>query len=839
MGVHLQKVIGVDKKNPYFTICQDTCIPCNLHVFFGAALMEVVPADKENPEFKLLIARLYNSGIRVKSITDVFGTARTTMKRWGDALKSADAECLSRALSGPGAPRKLTAEIRSFIQVRFRKIYQETRYNYSALIREEIKEIFGEDISSESLRPIFNELKKIELDEGKESTNGGNRWDLSDSALEHRVGDTQMSESREQTSDGQGRCFEHLCDQEEEEQDCNRKNSLAFYSQDGSQSLGTISNELKKIEVMSTGGQDRSVGADTCDLPDSVLAQKQLRSPQIIEGQKGTGDGSSIHKKEEGSVLNRKNSLSFYSSEIAFCYHLGVLLFSSEIYKFSHYVKDEVAKQFLVTVLLGAKNIEQTKTLDFNALDAMLGMVTSNRFIQRRQLSQMATDDNITELLKFNAQIVNANQYSDFYYDPHVKRYTGAEKILKGWCPAIRGGSKIINMDFIHVAPDGHPVYVEPSDNFSTMAERFVEEIKDFRSLLDCEDKILSFIVDRGIFAFEVFETIMADNCVHIITWEKGYKKGKWDDGKIDGAFSFLRQRNNSRDLRKYDFEYIDQEWKKKNDMRQLIVRATNPKGRCIEVSILTDDKGREAREIIELMFNRWIQENDFKYEEKHFGINEITSYSVSSYKKLQNLVEDKQTKRGEYKAFERQAQLTKAKLKNVLLKKHTIKNNKRREELEKEIEELSNELDQTKVKMSEIDKEGSKIEELIENEYMRFNTQNKKYMDYIKIIARNIFYKVLQPFKQEYDNYRDDHVLFRNLSQSHGLVSFTDEEVHATIFPTAHYQPKVRKIIEEIFQQMNNQRPRLADGSGRVVRLELGKKTDNALFIIQKPDIK
>ena len=82
------------------------------------------------------------------------------MKRWGDALKSGDADRLVAALSGQGAPRKLTPEILSFIKVRFIQIYQENHYNYSIIIRKEIKEIFGKEISSESLRPLFKELRR-------------------------------------------------------------------------------------------------------------------------------------------------------------------------------------------------------------------------------------------------------------------------------------------------------------------------------------------------------------------------------------------------------------------------------------------------------------------------------------------------------------------------------------------------------------------------------------------------------------------------------------------------------------------------------------------------------
>jgi hypothetical protein len=45
-------------------------------------------------------------------------------------------------------------------------------------------------------------------------------------------------------------------------------------------------------------------------------------------------------------------------------------------------------------------------------------------------------------------------------------------------------------------------------------------------------------------------------------------------------------------------------------------VRATNPRGKTIEVAIITTDRTRPAAEILGLMFRRWLQENDFKYLE-------------------------------------------------------------------------------------------------------------------------------------------------------------------------------------------------------------------------------
>ena len=771
------------------------------------------------PEYKLLIARLYNAGVKAKSITEKFGTARTTMKRWGDALKSGDADRLVAALSGQGAPRKLTPEILSFIKVRFLQIYQENHYNYSIIIRKEIKEIFGKEISSESLRPLFKELRRNATvsDQNEGSEQKANLCDSKNNVLGTSL---PCSEGIHRDSSNHSKI-------KQKPAECNERNR----AQDEGREMTLVGrNPAAEKQANKCDSTDLIAPIDMSINTASDKAQKLSKA----DFKQGCCSEPMIAGKGQIPKDNPKESLAFYSEYVAFCYHVGALIFSNEINRFDEQVNNDLCKQFLLTVLLGAKNIEQTKLLDFNAVKAMLGMATSNRYLQRTSLAKMSTEENVKALLQYNAQLVNANQYSDFYYDPHVKQYSGAEKILKGWCPTIRSASKIINMDFIHTAPDGHPVYVETTDNFYDLRERFIEEVKDFRDIVGCEDQILTFIVDRGIYSFKVFETIVNDEHLHIVTWEKGYKKDKWDDKNISGEFSIHRGRNNRHDLRRYDFEYIDQDWGKKRNVRQIIVRATNPKRKIIEVSILTDDTKRKAEEMIELMFCRWVQENDFKYSEKHFGINEITSYSKISYKELKDLIEDKEIKRGEYKAYEKEAETIRRKLKNALYKERTIKSEKRRKELKNEIQELSKKLEIVKEKRSAINKEGSKIDELIERGYKQLNTSNKKYMDCIKIIARNIFYKALEPFKEKYDNYRDDHVIFRNLTQAHGVVSFSHETVNVTIFPTAYLQPKVRKIVEEVFQQINSKEAKLPDGSGRKVYLELGEKIDNALFEIK-----
>lgn len=162
----LQAIIGTDKKNPVFTVYrkQDPGTgKKEVYVFYGHQVLEVIEDYPDNPELKLMLARLYNAKVKAKSLIEHFGYSYPTLKRWSDALKSGDAQRLVDALSGQGAPKKLTVEIGSFVSHSFNRIYRRNRYSYSAEMRREIKEVFDVDISAETLRPLLKGLKADHL----------------------------------------------------------------------------------------------------------------------------------------------------------------------------------------------------------------------------------------------------------------------------------------------------------------------------------------------------------------------------------------------------------------------------------------------------------------------------------------------------------------------------------------------------------------------------------------------------------------------------------------------------------------------------------------------------
>lgn len=107
----------------------------------------------------------------------------------------------------------------------------------------------------------------------------------------------------------------------------------------------------------------------------------------------------------------------------------------------------------------------------------------------------------------------------------------------------------------------------------------------------------------------------------------------------------------------------------------------------------------------------------------------------------------------------------------------------------------------------------------------VRLDTGNKTLMDAIKITARNLFYRAFAPFKAAYNNYRDDHDYFRELTQSAGVLRWTGAEIEVQLVPTVNYAPKLRKIIDRLLQDLNASALQLPDGSGRKLRLRLTRK--------------
>ena len=155
-----QLLLGTDKRNPLFTVYhQDEGERAELHVYYGLELLEVVSAEHDEPDFKMLVGRLANAGVSRRVLQHTFEVDPKTIQRWGRALRCRNASELIRVFAGRRANRKLTPEIQAYVRMRWPDLAKDGRYGIGQRLRQEIQRVFNLTLSQETLRPLLAELR--------------------------------------------------------------------------------------------------------------------------------------------------------------------------------------------------------------------------------------------------------------------------------------------------------------------------------------------------------------------------------------------------------------------------------------------------------------------------------------------------------------------------------------------------------------------------------------------------------------------------------------------------------------------------------------------------------
>lgn len=776
MSAFLQPILMPVKGAPDIILSIDPSTPEELFVFLGMAMLEKVPRLREHVAFKMLLARLYNAGVSGRRLKETFGVARSTLRRWGRALKSGDMDRIRTAFCGQGAKKKITPEIADYVRDRFHDLRGQCR-EYNKVIRAGVMKYFRVSVSSERLRWIFEEERE----------------------------------------------------------------KLALSTERGG------SDRHEKVSMPGAEGIDP--GANSCE---TISERSDIGSFLPATRNYSLPPGG---LPCSGRSVPEKPTL---------CHHAGLLLMSHWIDALTAKwpVQPDLIRQWVGQVLLGAVNHEQSKRLSFASLSWLIGPAIRSLNHQRRLLGELAETNSAKTMLKRNGQLLNLAEHDLFYFDPHAEEYTGMLKTLMGWSGGLHRVDKIINMDFIHTE-DGSPCFVQHADNFYDMRERFFMCVQAFRGILDHAQRTFTWVADRGLYGLDTLRRIVDGLKDHFITWEKNYKADCWDESVVAHQFDRLRARNNAEDLRCYRFRWQEHPWPRFPRFQRLIVRATNPTGREIETAILTSDPHRDRSSVIRVMFNRWLQENDFGYMNRHMGINELTSRDHESYASLGGKLDDRQVQSREYKALKREKSCAESALKRLLLKRvkqrkahadhirseraecnrltrqikklseaaddaeqerhlkkrhnalerlvakheaNKVKRNGKRDEIDRLIDNQTREVENAEKRMAESVREESRLQALINEQYLRLDTRRKAFMDAIRISCRNIFGKLAMEFRPLYNNYRDDHFIVRELTRSSGIICRRHGITTILLIPSMEFQPATREIVRKFLAQISQQ---------------------------------
>ncbi|MCF7791821.1 MAG: hypothetical protein K9M56_07475 [Victivallales bacterium] len=183
-----------------------------------------------------------------------------------------------------------------------------------------------------------------------------------------------------------------------------------------------------------------------------------------------------------------------------------------------------------------------------------------------------------------------------------------------------------------------------------------------------------------------------------------------------------------------------------------------------------------------------------------NFGLNQITSYKSAKYDLTEELLAEKKVMSESYKLI-RKSINEKENIFSGLLLKAAEKSKDNNIELSTEALRLKADLLKLKAEKKNMETYENKLNKMINDKTEKLLT-NKKYMfDTVKIIARNIFYRLLEIFRPIYNNYRNDHTILRELLRTDGYIYSQSNIIYISLDLKRRLNRKQRKSTDEFIK--------------------------------------
>lgn len=298
-----------------------------------------------------------------------------------------------------------------------------------------------------------------------------------------------------------------------------------------------------------------------------------------------------------------------------------------------HGLRTTVVTLFLCA-LLRIKRPEQLKEHCPRELGRMIGLDRAPEVkTVRRKFSRMAAMERGRALMNQLAQRrvdQDGERIAFLYVDGHVREYHGKAPLSKAK-KAQRPVATPAATDTWVNDTNGDPLLVVTSEMNATLTQILEPILQEVKHLVP-EDRRITVIFDRGGYRPKLFARLIADG-FDVMT----YRKGK--SGKLPRS-QFERQR------RKIDGKWVSYSLSDRPRVRVGQLRPKRKKSTegprylwLREVRVLRDD-GRQtpiltnrtdlqAVEVAYRTFNRWRQENFFKYMAEEFALDALVEYGV------------------------------------------------------------------------------------------------------------------------------------------------------------------------------------------------------------------
>lgn len=778
--------LGLNPKKPLITL-QTSDDKKTLQVYVGFLHYESVPNDPTSFQYRQLVARFAITGFPIALLSREFGFSRPTILHFKAIVANStdEAEMFARLRGYNRQKTKRLPEVEAYLQARFATVYTANRGSYNRQLRQEVQELYQVELSPEALRQVIAPLR-------------------------HAV-EAKTEAAPKVTPE------------------------ISPLSPSGvppgpEPSVAEISSRPVGMEIDDVAFDLAPLGNETAL---EALAEKSLTLVEALLPSLGVTE-SAPQAPVEISPTDQEKGQHYL--------HAGLLVLNLWLADFAKGFKSRRVffVQWLYQIFAGAINFERARYLARQEFSRFLGHAAMSVSKSRAFLKKLARQYFVPCLnMLFTVNLENIVKTLEqttpyFYGDGHFDPYYGEAGILPGWCCILNRTMKGSNHYMIHNEL-GYPLFKELKDcfdDFRVFIKHAVQKIKAFVA-----GTCFGMVFDRGGFSQDLFRFFHTAGAYYL-TWEKYFDIEKESDLAFTIAVTIEREINQVGRVRSITFDCAETTYQIDNERRcrKLVIRCEDKAAAesFFHASILTNDPTITAQRIVELMTGRWsCQENDFKYEKKHFGLDQITSYDVLPPESLQGRIDEQ---KGRLEALkkelaesrdQRQQLLTQLGIKR--LRKKTSARLEKDAERDPQpyqrlqaLQALQPKLQALSQQISPLEKTIKRLKKIEAKGYVQLDYRKKQLFDHLRFTARNIFYNAVAEFRRHYTNLRDLHVVFWKLVRSSGYIKTAKGKIIVTLI-CPFFEGRVRQAVQSFLETLNVKEPVLLDGSQRqiVFRLE------------------
>ncbi|MBL0026648.1 MAG: hypothetical protein IPO98_17365 [Saprospiraceae bacterium] len=317
------------------------------------------------------------------------------------------------------------------------------------------------------------------------------------------------------------------------------------------------------------------------------------------------------------------------------------LLKSKEIYKYEdsyYYSLESIILTLAILALCRVKNIEQIKNVRSGEIGRLIGMdrIPESKCL-RDKVHYLAKQNKATQ---WNEELMELwkdgiTDHTDgeliLYVDGHVSIYNGYKATLAAKYISRQKLCLSATSEYWVNDGDSLPYMVVTGELNEKLQEiiihQIIPQLIKVGYIKSIEDPLThpqtpqcTLVFDREAYDFDFFDKLWDQYRVAIITYRK-YVKDKWADADFTPYEIMDNENKSTMYLCEKDYE--------RNSKKYREIRKLGTSGH--QTSIITTHPTMNILHIALYMFNRWTQENFFKYMMANYNFDQIIEYGTES----------------------------------------------------------------------------------------------------------------------------------------------------------------------------------------------------------------